>query len=80
MVYLHCMAKISMVVPDEDLAAIDEVATPNRTAFMLNAAKEAVARVRRVRLDTEIARCLEETADDDARLLDEFAGVAADGV
>lgn len=74
------MAKISMVVPDEDLAAIDEVATPNRTAFMLKAAKEAAARLRRERLDAEIARCLTESADDDRLLLDEFAGVAADGL
>ena len=73
------MAKISMIVPDEDLAAIDAVASPNRTAFMLQAAREAVARLQRQRLNDEIARCLAETAADDVALLDEFAGVAADG-
>jgi hypothetical protein len=74
------MAKISMVVPDEDLRAIDEVAAPNRTAFILNAAREAVARLHRAKLDAEIARCLAETAHDDVELLAEFAGVAADGL
>jgi len=74
------MAKISMVVPDEDLAAIDEVASPNRTAFMLEAVREAVVRVRRQRLDAEIAACLEETANDDVSLLVEFSGVSADGL
>lgn len=74
------MAKISMVVPDEELAAIDEVASPNRTAFMLAAAREAVLRVKRKQLDAEIASCLEETADDDSVLLAEFSGVSADGL
>jgi hypothetical protein len=74
------MAKISMVVPDEDLLAIDEVATPNRTAFILTAARDAVARLRRERLDVEITLCLAETAEDDKALLSEFAGVAADGI
>jgi len=74
------MAKISMVVPDEDLAAIDEVASPNRTAFMLEAVREAVVRVRRQRLDAEIAACLEETANDDVALLAEFSGLSADGL
>lgn len=74
------MARISMVVPDEDLAAIDEVASPNRTAFMLAATREAVARLHRERLDDEIIRCLAETAADDIALLDEFAGTMADGL
>jgi len=74
------MARISMVVPDADLVAIDEVASPNRTAFMIAAAKEAVQRLLRQRLDAEIARCLAETAPDDVALTDEFAGTAADGL
>lgn len=74
------VAKISMVIPDADLAAIDEVASPNRTAFMLEAALFAVARVRRERLDAEVARCLAETADEDALLADTFSGTAADGL
>ena len=74
------MARISMVVPDADLAAIDEVASPSRTAFMISAAKDAVARLRRQRLDAEIVRCLAETASDDVALADEFAGTAADGL
>jgi hypothetical protein len=74
------MARISMVVPDADLAAIDEVASPSRTAFMIAAAKEAVQRLRRQRLDAEIVRCLAETASDDRVLADEFAETAADGL
>jgi len=74
------MAKISMVVPDADLAIIDEVAAPNRTAFMLAAAREAALRIRRERDDVEIARILDESADEDRALLEEFAGTAADGL
>lgn len=74
------MARISMLVPDADLVAIDAVATPNRTAFMIAAAKDAVSRLHRQRLDAEIARCLAETASDDAALAEEFAGTAADGL
>ena len=74
------MAKISMLVADADLAVIDEVATPNRTAFMVQASKQAAARVLEARLNAELARCLAETADDDLALLVEFAAVTADGV
>ncbi|MBV8644429.1 MAG: hypothetical protein JO225_10990 [Candidatus Eremiobacteraeota bacterium] len=74
------MAKISMVIPDADLAIIDEVAAPNRTAFMLAAAREAALRLRRQREDAEIARLLDEGADEDRALLDEFAGTLADGL
>jgi hypothetical protein len=74
------MAKISMVIPDDDLALIDAVAEPNRSAFMLAAAKEAALRRHRELLDTEIASCLAETADEDRTLAAEFAGVAGDGL
>ena len=74
------MGRISMLVPDADLAAIDEVATPNRTAFMIAAAKDAVARLHQQRLDAEIVRCLAETASDDVALAEEFTGTAADGL
>jgi hypothetical protein len=74
------MAKISMVVPDADLALIDEVASPNRTAFMVAAAKAAAMRVLRQREDAEIARILDESADEDRALLEEFSGTLADGL
>ena len=74
------MARISMIIPDEELALIDQVASPNRSAFMLAAAREAAARIRRQRLDEEIVRCLDETADEDAVLAAEFAGTAGDGL
>ena len=76
---MSVMAKISMVVPDSDLALIDEVASPNRTAFMLAAAKEAALRIRRQRDDAEIARILDESAGEDRAQLDEFAGTVGDG-
>ena len=74
------MAKISMVVPDADLALIDEVASPNRTAFMVAAAKAAAMSVLRQREDAEIARILDESADEDRALLEEFSGTLADGL
>jgi len=74
------MAKISMVIPDADLAVIDEVASPNRTAFMLAAAREAALRLRRERDDAEIARILNENAAEDRALLEEFARTLADGL
>lgn len=74
------MAKISMVVPDADLALIDEVAAPNRTAFMLAAAREAAVRIRRQRDDAEIARILDASAENDRAILAEFAATTADGL
>ena len=74
------MAKISMVVPDADLALIDQVASPNRTAFMIAAAKAAAVRVLRQREDEEIVRILDESADEDRTLLEEFSGTLADGL
>ncbi|MDB5041071.1 MAG: hypothetical protein JWN27_1797 [Candidatus Eremiobacteraeota bacterium] len=74
------MAKISMVIPDADLAVIDEVASPNRTAFMLSAAKEAAVRILRERADAQVARILSESADEDRALLQEFVGTLADGL
>jgi hypothetical protein len=74
------MPKISMLIPDDDLALIDAVAGPNRSAFMLAAAKEAALRRHRERLDMEITNCLAETADEDRVLAAEFAGVAGDGL
>jgi uncharacterized protein (DUF1778 family) len=74
------MARISMVVPDEDLALIDAAASSNRTAFMLSAAREAARRVLREREDAELARILEESAEEDRVLLGEFSGTLADGL
>jgi hypothetical protein len=53
-----------MLIPEKELAAIDEVASPNRTAFMIGAAMELVARKRHERLQAEIDACLSETASD----------------
>ncbi len=74
------MIRISMLIPDAELAEIDAVATPNRTAFMLAATREAVSKKKRQQLDDEIARCLEESASEDRALADEFCATAADGL
>jgi hypothetical protein len=74
------MTRISMLIPEKELAAIDEVASPNRTAFMIGAAMELVARKRHERLQAEIDACLSETASEDLSLLEEFAETAADGL
>jgi hypothetical protein len=74
------MAKISLVVPDAELAAIDAVAPSNRTAFMLAAVREAVRRINREHEDRELARILDESAEEDAQLLAEFSGTVGDGL
>lgn len=74
------MAKISLVIPDVELAAIDAVAPSNRTAFMLAAVREAVQRINREREDRDLARILDESAEEDAQLLAEFSGTVADGL
>lgn len=74
------MPKISMIVPDADLAAIDAVARPNRTAFMVAAALEAAARINRRNEDDEIARICRASADRDKLLAEEAAGTLADGL
>jgi hypothetical protein len=74
------MTRISMLIPPDELADIDEVAVPNRTAFMLRVVKEAVARLKQERLQNEISACLLETADEDLELTEEFSATAADGL
>jgi len=69
-----------MLIPAEDLALIDSVASPNRTAFMVAAAREAAKRLAREREDEELARILDENADEDKALLREFAGTMGDGL
>jgi len=74
------MTRISMLIPDDDLALIDSVASPNRTAFMVSAAREAAKRLARRREDEELVRILDERAGEDRALLAEFDGTMADGV
>lgn len=74
------MPRISLLVPDDDLDLIDSVATPNRTTFMVAAAREAALRVRRERENRELAAILDASADEDGLLLAEFDGTAADGL
>jgi hypothetical protein len=74
------MPRISMLISDEDLAIIDAAASPNRTAFMVAAAKEVSARVRRAREDAEIEAIMRENADLDVALAAEFESTLSDGL
>ena len=74
------MARISMLVPDEDLALIDSVAERSRTAFMIEAARQEALRIRRQREDDEIARICAEEADRDRTLAADFADTLPDGL
>jgi hypothetical protein len=69
-----------MLLSDEDLAIIDAAASPNRTAFMVSAAKEVALRMRRAREDAEIEAIMRENADDDAALAQEFESTLGDGL
>ena len=74
------MPRISMLLSDEDLAIIDDAAAPNRTAFMVAAAREAAMRIRRARQDAEIETIMRENADHDAALAAEFECTLGDGL
>lgn len=74
------MPRISMLLSDEDLAIIDAAASPNRTAFMVAAAKEVALRLRRAREDAEIEAIMRENADDDVALVKEFESTLGDGL
>ena len=74
------MPRISMLLSDEDLLIIDAAASPNRTAFMVAAAREAAMRVRRAREDAEIEAIMRENADDDVALAAEFDSTLEDGL
>ncbi len=74
------MPRISMLISDEDLAIIDGAASPNRTAFMVAAAKDVARRIRRARRDAEIEAAMRAHGDEDAALAEEFAGTLNDGL
>lgn len=74
------MPRISLLVSDEDLAIIDGAAKPNRTAFMVAAAKEVARRIARAREDAEIEAAMRGNADLDARLAAEFECTLLDGL
>lgn len=68
-----------MLLSDEDLAVIDAAAAPNRTAFMVAAAKEVAERVRRAREDALIEADMRANAESDAALTAEFDASLRDG-
>lgn len=80
MICFICMARISLIVPDEDLELIDRAAVTNRTAFMVTAARDAAQRALRAREDEEIARICSATAARDEALAAEFEATVGDGL
>jgi hypothetical protein len=74
------MPRISLLVSDEDLAIIDAAASPNRTAFMVAAAREVAARIHRARIDAEVAAAVAESAAEDLELAREWESTLMDGL
>lgn len=74
------MAKISLLVPDAFLEEIDAQAEGNRSSFMVTAALERARRLRRDRIDAEIAASLSADADLDAKMLHAWEATTADGL
>jgi homoserine kinase len=74
------MAKISMLIPDEQLAVIDAQAGGNRTAFMIAAALERAKRLRRQRMDDEIAASVRASDADDSVVYDQWEATIGDGL
>ncbi len=74
------MAKISMLIPDEQLAEIDAQADGNRTAFMVAAAVERARRLRRERTDREILDSIAADDERDFAVYREWEGTSADGL
>jgi uncharacterized protein (DUF1778 family) len=74
------MAKISMLVPEDQLALIDAQAGGNRTAFMIAAAVERAKRLERERMDEEIAASVRATDHDDFSVYADWEGALGDGL
>ena len=74
------MAKISMVIPDAVLLEIDAEAAGNRTAFMVAASVERARRLKRERIDHEIATALTASAEHDAVVYADWEVAIADGL
>ena len=69
-----------MVVPDDQLAAIDAQANGNRTAFMIAAAVERAKRLKRERMDEEIAASVRANDDADVVVYKDWEFTVGDGI
>jgi len=74
------MAKISMLIKDDDLAEIDAQAGGNRTAFMVEAALERARRMRRELEDAEIERLGAEGWEEGLEVYRDWEATIADGL
>ena len=74
------MAKISMLIPDDALAEIDESAGGNRTAFMLAAALRQARELKRLREDEQIAAECAANAERDLAICRDWEVANLDGL
>ena len=74
------MAKISMLIADEQLAEIDAQAAGNRTAFMVASSLQRARALRREQVDREIAESLDANTEEDMAVYRDFEGTMADGL
>ena len=69
-----------MVIPDAALAEIDESSNGNRTAFMIAAAVERARKIRRQRIDEEIAESCARNAELDLEVFRDWESTIGDGI
>ena len=78
--YNNRMPRSSALIPEWQLALIDAQAGGNRTAFMISAAVERAKRLRRQRMDEEIAASIHDSEDGDFAVDKDWENVAGDGI
>ena len=69
-----------MLIPADQLAEIDAQANGNRTAFMIEAAIERAKRLKRARIDDEIASSIRASEGDDFSVYEAWEGTLSDGL
>lgn len=74
------MPKISMLIPEEALAAIDAQAGGNRTSFMIAASIDRARQLKRDHVDREIAATLAANAGENAVAYHDWEPTLADGL
>jgi len=74
------MPKVSMLIPADQLAEIDAQANGNRTAFMIEAAIERAKRLKRARIDDEIASSIRASEAGDFSEYEAWESTLNDGL
>jgi len=73
------MAKIAVVIPEDDLRLIDSVAS-NRSASLVAAGRHEALRIMREREDAEVARACTLLATESLEIVAAFASTMTDGL